>query len=634
MDMLLNDKMKNRIRRDLLGQHKIENCTILIEKVEFDDFQEHTLVNVKFLYLDKSASWNKVENYIKGILENFGVEHLSLSEIDINDYFREWLSSKLGITVGSSITFNANGCTYKIDKFRSLVLMNWQEDVYARLVNKNIEGVQKVYAVGQIDVPMKFKGKKSHTYEGIWLLNFDRTSSWNDRTLYYAIVENITFDKILSGKIDYVIAHLWSENKHSFGFDVKMYPSFIGKNFLHCYVNGLEQKYMDGFINYVRDQKPEFFPLLERLCQIMDNLLKIGFKWSYLSPQDFGYNSKGEVIATNVSNGDFQREHFKDPIKNHIKEEVDKEEVKKMLNYLNKKFLNKKYPVENFFMEIFQINYYITWTNKILFNFHYFLEKEFDSDFILAKQQKLFALREAEETVENMGCIFEYDFHYYFRPRNVNEQEEKANKQEKMDINVEKQMLGREYLYLDVSNNRKVITKVEKVEKGSRGLYKFTLRQSRDSTYGLWKAIDAIAQEMENYGFDNFEYHVNEEPMTLNEARQPEEFKQNFKKIATYFKKKHWADENIDVKLKRAFSKGNDIYLYFFVKYLHDWSLRDFKKWEALNKWKKENYSKLTNTFVSVFPEKNVYVAFFDPNLKFIDMDNISADVEDMGENF
>jgi hypothetical protein len=278
--------------------------------------------------------------------------------VDLEAEFLEWVSGKLNINI-STDTFLGSGVegeVYAIDKFRAIKICNYNLDTYLHLVNKNIQGVAKVYHVGQMVVPKRFKGyteqhflSNSQDYRGINLLNpnrfYDESSDQQAKyTLNYVIMERLTVSEEIQSKIATLDGVIWTEyvtglkagsEENSTKRMKRNDANAIGKTpslnkILHKYYTGFyhfflrtimetpSEELRADFNSFLKGNYPAYVDLANRLMDIGVEIKRNGITWDDPHGGNYALNSKGELVAFDLSQG--SDKEFGHTPKNIIKE--------------------------------------------------------------------------------------------------------------------------------------------------------------------------------------------------------------------------------------------------------------------------------------------------------------------------
>lgn len=265
--------------------------------------------------------------------------------------FLQWLSIKLGRTLSKEnrLGHGVEGDVYSLDDHRVIKLTSYPLDTYAYLANKNIKGVTKVYNVGTIKVPMRFKGDKEahdqHMYNGIRWLDPNNTDGWEDNRVNYAIMERVYPSAELSTKIRQLDHVLWNQFlRHRAGNvdarDMKSMcranPSILGfgdeanallvdsmhgyaVDFMKTFTKGVNEEIATAYHDYVQLKAAKLRPLYDQLVIIFRNLQAAGILWEDCHDQNFGFNKKKKVVAFDIGT----RTKFNIPNKTVIRESKD-----------------------------------------------------------------------------------------------------------------------------------------------------------------------------------------------------------------------------------------------------------------------------------------------------------------------
>lgn len=138
---------------------------------------------------------------------------------DLDEKFKNWLSSKLQIKIGKFLGQGTEGIVYELDEFRVIKIVNDTGPQFknvVRLVNKKIPGLVRYYAAGEIDIPVRFQWD-SVTRSGIE--NF----SYSGQKAGYVIMERVIVTKELKNKLSKVLntfVQYWNEVEKPTKYDI------------------------------------------------------------------------------------------------------------------------------------------------------------------------------------------------------------------------------------------------------------------------------------------------------------------------------------------------------------------------------------------------------------------------------
>lgn len=246
-----------------------------------------------------------------------------LSREEKYEGFLEFLSNKLqvDITPSNILGSGVSGEVYDIGMGRVIKLTSSNIDVSYKLANKNIDGLCKVYSVGEIKVPKRFV-TKIHTRYYIELkdANVGRGYSPNI-TIYYIIMEKLDAKKAKSDiefYIDGVVeSFLGLENNEKYILDYNGNPynplGTIDKHrnnddFLIELIEYANNSYFQK-----QSEIDKFYHLMMDLLKIFKNVSKY-FKWFDIHKGQFGYNKKGDLKAFDIDSEnriDLEYDHSK-----------------------------------------------------------------------------------------------------------------------------------------------------------------------------------------------------------------------------------------------------------------------------------------------------------------------------------
>lgn len=258
--------------------------------------------------------------------------------------FIDWLSSKLQIHIGEMIGQGYEGNVHVIDKYRVIKIFqvarpHLSHNSLIELSNKNIDGVVKVYSVGEIEVPERFKG--------VPLLDDNKDSLVPIMGISYAIMQRINPDKNLQAVIRY-LNNDFEEYCGGMGVFLLEYL-FHGREYNELSEEELEKMNndFDDFKNTVVTTK-ELRWVIDELSRISASLLKHGYIWSDASPNQFGLDPNGNIVAYDISTSKKGPTRYTGPeykAKAHtiIRESIERNLMNMFVEGYNTLFENEQY---------------------------------------------------------------------------------------------------------------------------------------------------------------------------------------------------------------------------------------------------------------------------------------------------
>lgn len=240
--------------------------------------------------------------------------------------FLDFIATKLQVKINSSsyLGYGMSGEVHDIGNGRILKLTTSNIDESYKVVNKNIDGICKVYSIGEIEIPKRYITKAYGRYY-IYLKNSSIRTYYKNITIYYIIMEKLNAKKAeidLDFYIDDLVENYFDYNKS----EVLKYNNITDyKSNLH---NGVyiinELKNNDDFLekliifasnNYFQKniEVEKFYDILSELFKIFKNVGKI-FKWIDIHKGQFGYDKKGNLKAFDIDskyNVDLEHDHTK-----------------------------------------------------------------------------------------------------------------------------------------------------------------------------------------------------------------------------------------------------------------------------------------------------------------------------------
>jgi hypothetical protein len=240
------------------------------------------------------------------------MKHLKLFE-DFNrnikgEEFFDWLSMKFGQTVGQYLGSGMAGMLYCFGKdCKRVIKLTRRYDMdYASIKDKNIKGVIKIYSNGKINVPEKYLTKELDDRAKYVDVKNGMIPVDKNNDVYYTIMEYIKTDQTLSHSIEdltHLIEEFVSKN-YTYEFD-----NYIGDEipmlrvlFLECEnIQFLQDLYDFAYEYYDKKVADSTVETMAELSVLFKNI-KPYFDWNDIHAEQFGYNSKGEIVAYDIDN--------------------------------------------------------------------------------------------------------------------------------------------------------------------------------------------------------------------------------------------------------------------------------------------------------------------------------------------
>lgn len=235
--------------------------------------------------------------------------------MDIEADFMDWFSKKSKIKVSDKdlIGQGVEGKVYAVGNNKVLKI-TYPSIAHTNqyFLNRDIQGLVKVYQAGLIRVPMRFKypnGTDTNSwdsYSGIDLLEPDRTFGKGDVELGYILMEKVKTSKKLEADLK-GLDELWYEfKKHEYsdatndviikanrGFGVALLESL--------FANINNESFTKDLIEFVATKDEKLYALLEELIPVAKNISSLEIVWGDVHHQQFGYNTKGMLTAFDVN---------------------------------------------------------------------------------------------------------------------------------------------------------------------------------------------------------------------------------------------------------------------------------------------------------------------------------------------
>lgn len=225
--------------------------------------------------------------------------------------FLEWVSIKLQVNLNNKIGDGANGEVFDIGLNRVLKITQTNITEQQILINKNIDGICKVYSVGEIVVPKRFIIQQGRRY----FIESDKSAfgggSYSPNiSLYYIIMEKLDankaksdldfyidgiLDSFLDNHVEYVIT---TYNNHRASVLYILNKLRNNDDFLTELIEYANNSYFSK-----QSEINKFYLLLSELLKIFKNVSEY-FNWVDIHTGQFGYDKKGNLKAFDIDSED------------------------------------------------------------------------------------------------------------------------------------------------------------------------------------------------------------------------------------------------------------------------------------------------------------------------------------------
>lgn len=239
-----------------------------------------------------------------------------------------WISMKLQHKIGKRIGRGIEGVVYQYSKGKVIKITT--EDIVQQyeLLNKDIKGIVKIYHTGLIEVPKRFfeEGIKDEVNIG----GESKVKGFNDfsntkhsievysKYIGYIIMEEVDtsvndrLDNVVLGLSDLLLSYSDDENTYIDKLP-EDFREIIKRNYTSDFRN-IERHDMFNIINLLSNKNPihlkkwlskyfELDPIIYELIDVLYNIRKY-YDWIDIHSGQFGINSKGELVAFDISNDD------------------------------------------------------------------------------------------------------------------------------------------------------------------------------------------------------------------------------------------------------------------------------------------------------------------------------------------
>ncbi len=280
--------------------------------IEVCVFEPH---NIEILSKEKSDYDESVENYYESNV-NLTVESTHGEDIK-EENFLQWFNRRMGtkITESDYIDGGAYGRVYSLDKWKVIKFTSEVDGDLNNLLNKNVEGVVKVYSTGIIKTPKKFidihhKGLGVMGGFMIGKVMLDKKDDSND--LSYIIMERVNTNGVAN-----IIAKIGDEIEKA--LDLNTTPDYNSFPYIDFTYETIEKMKLyegsDGFKypNYFSNHADVYRYLvnykgiknqdgIKRLFEIFRNIKNAGYDWYDIHEYQFGRNKEGKLVAFDIDN--------------------------------------------------------------------------------------------------------------------------------------------------------------------------------------------------------------------------------------------------------------------------------------------------------------------------------------------
>ena len=220
--------------------------------------------------------------------------------------FTNWLSVKLGQKVGTKLGSGQTGSVFEFGRNgeKAIKLSSKLEDDTHSIVNKNIKGVAKIYAHGNISVPERFINKGFGGVGGWVEIPRGQIGLRNEKEMSYVIMEKVIIDEELNHIItdlSFIILRFLrdsGDDKHHQPLKL-LFKRCENMSFLKKLYKYILEKGNEGFYDIQNFDK--ITETLAELCVLFKNIKK-DFDWVDIHANQFGYNKKGELVAFDLDN--------------------------------------------------------------------------------------------------------------------------------------------------------------------------------------------------------------------------------------------------------------------------------------------------------------------------------------------
>lgn len=222
--------------------------------------------------------------------------------------FFEWLSMKFGQSIGSYLGSGMTGMIYCFGKDckRVIKLTRKYDKNYASIKDKNIKGVIKIFSNGKINVPDKFLTKEFDDRAKYVDVKNGMLPVIGNNDMYYTIMEYIKTDESLTHSIEDLSEAIGEFISKNYNYEFETYTGdevpYLRLFFLECENQQFLQD-LYNFIYEIYDKKvaDSTVEIMVELAVLFKNI-KPHFDWHDIHANQFGYNTKGELVAYDIDN--------------------------------------------------------------------------------------------------------------------------------------------------------------------------------------------------------------------------------------------------------------------------------------------------------------------------------------------
>jgi hypothetical protein len=276
-----------------------------IESVQGNFFFEDHVPEDIIDYVDWLKLYNRTNKAFIKMNEN---------ENKKEETFIDWLSFKLQKKIGNKIGYGLNGIVYELGDKRIIKLSDIKLVELYKLLNKNIKGFAKIYQIGWIYPPKRFINRESMDEITIDGVDIFMKKSRNPK-LGYIIMEKV--DTSVSKEIDQLVEVLYELVFSEKGIE-KLPEDFrsIIKNYTNTYGYGrqdvlafiyeLVKKNEFKLVEFLKSRYMDILPnIIYELIGVFSSIKDYYPEWADAHTGQFGRNSKGELVAFDVGNDDY-----------------------------------------------------------------------------------------------------------------------------------------------------------------------------------------------------------------------------------------------------------------------------------------------------------------------------------------